>query len=325
MPTRTTVVFDLGGVLIDWNPRHLYHKLFAGDDAAMEHFLANICTTEWNLQQDGGRPFAEACAELKSEHPDHAGMIDAWFLRFDEMMAGPIAETVEIMAELRDRGTPLYALSNWSAETFPFAQKRFHFLQWFQGILLSAEVRLTKPDPRIFQHFLQVFALDPAQAVYIDDLPRNVEAAGALGMHAILFTNSVELRRELVQVGLLHPVGQIDHAAAWVSDLEQARAFYERWFKATAAPVYASSTRNLKSCFLSLGSGARLELMTSPGEPIRLAHLAISVGSREAVDQLVKAMEAAGVRIVSAPRLTGDGCYEAVIADPEGNLLEITV
>jgi lactoylglutathione lyase len=109
-----------------------------------------------------------------------------------------------------------------------------------------------------------------------------------------------------------------------VSDLERARAFYERWFKATAGPAYSSSKRNFKSCFLSLGSGAQLELMTSPGESPRLAHLAVSVGSREAVDRLVKAMEADGVRIVSAPRLTGDGYYEAVIADTEGNLLEIT-
>ena len=156
MSTRTTVVFDLGGVLIDWNPRHLYRKLFAGDDGAMEHFLAKICTTEWNLQQDAGRTFADACTSLRSEHPSHAEMIDAWFARFDEMMAGPITGTVDVLAELRARDVPLYALSNWSAETFPFAQKRFEFLKWFRGILLSAEVRLVKPDPRIFQHFLQV-------------------------------------------------------------------------------------------------------------------------------------------------------------------------
>jgi 2-haloacid dehalogenase len=321
---RSVAVFDLGGVLIDWNPRHLYRKLFAGDDAAMEHFLANVCTPSWNLQQDAGRTFAEACASLKLEHPSYAELIDAWFQRQDEMLAGPLPGTVEILAELRARGVSLYALSNWSAETFPIALKRFEFLQWFRGILLSGEVRLLKPDPRMFQLFFETFAINPAQAVFIDDHPPNAAAAAALGMHGIRFTDPTALRNELTKVGLLNPVGQIDHAAAWVSDLGRARAFYERWFKATAGPLYSSSQRDFQSCFLSLGSGARLELMRSPAEVARPAHLAVSVGSRDAVDRLVKAMEAAGVRIVGRPRFTGDGYYEAVIADSEGNLLEIT-
>jgi len=324
MPHRSVAVFDLGGVLIDWNPRYLYRKLFHGDDAAMEHFLATICTPSWNAQQDAGRSFAEACASLKLEHPNHAGLIDAWIQRQEEMVTGPIAGTVDILGELRARGVPLYALSNWSAETFPISLKRFEFLRWFKGVLLSGEVRLIKPDPRIFQLFLETHAVDPAHAVYIDDLPSNVEAAAALGMHSILFTDPSALRSELVKLGLLDPVGQIDHVAAWVADLERARTFYERWFKATAGPMYSSSKRDFKSFYLSLGSGARLELMASPGESPRPAHLAVSVGSREAVDGLVKAMEADGVRIVSAPRLTGDGYYEAVIADTEGNLVEIT-
>jgi lactoylglutathione lyase len=109
-----------------------------------------------------------------------------------------------------------------------------------------------------------------------------------------------------------------------VSDLERARAFYERWFKATAGPKYSSGKRDFTSYFLSIGSGAHLELMTSPGEVARLAHLALSVGSRNVVDHLVKAMEAAGVQIVSGPRLTGDGYYEASVIDTEGNLIEIT-
>ena len=334
MANRSVAVFDLGGVLIDWNPRHLYRKLFRGDDAAMEHFLATVCTPSWNLQQDAGRPFAEACASLKLEHPTHADLIDAWIQRYDEMLAGPISGAVEILAELRAREVPLFALSNWSAETFPFALKRFDFLQWFQGVVLSGEARLLKPDPRIFQLFLETHAVDPAHTIYIDDLKPNVEAATALGMHGILFTDPPALRRELVKLRLLDPlelarvgpdlVGQIDHAAAWVSDLDRARAFYGRWFKATATSTYSSSKRDFQSCFLSFASGTRLELMASPGESPRLAHLAVSVGSRAAVDRVVKEMEAAGVRIVSLPRLTGDGYYEAVIADPEGNLLEIT-
>src|ERR1700730_1890138 len=196
------VVFDLGGVLIDWNPRHLYRKLFQ-HEAEMEDFLANICTAQWNLQQDAGRSFAEACAALKLEHPDKADMIDAWFERFDEMMAGPIAGTVDILAELREREVPIYALSNWSAETFPFARRRFEFLQWFHAIVLSAEVHLVKPDPRIFQCFCEKVSLIPEQIIYIDDLSHNVDAASRIGMSAIPFTRLASLREELVQFGLL--------------------------------------------------------------------------------------------------------------------------
>jgi 2-haloacid dehalogenase len=203
MPNRSIAVFDLGGVLIDWNPRYLYRKLFDGDDEAMEHFLANICTSNWNAQQDAGRTLAEACALLKRDHPAHAKFIDAWMERYDEMLAGPIHGTVDVLAELRRRGVPIYALSNWSAETFPAALKRFDFLRWFRGTLLSGDVRLLKPDPRIFNVFFETHGVDPAQAVYIDDLPANVDAARALGMHGIRFTDPAALRGELVQVGLI--------------------------------------------------------------------------------------------------------------------------
>jgi 2-haloacid dehalogenase len=205
---RSIAVFDLGGVLIDWNPRYLYRKLFNGDDAAMEHFLANVCTSSWNAQQDAGRPFAEACATLKSEHPGHDELIDAWFQRQPEMVSGPIQGTVDILAELRARKVPLYALSNWSAETFPISLKRFDFLHWFDGTLLSGDARLIKPDPRIFKLFFETHAVDPADAVYIDDNKPNVETAKALGMHGILFTDPPALRKELTELGLLDRAGQ---------------------------------------------------------------------------------------------------------------------
>ena len=319
----SVAVFDLGGVLIDWNPRHLYRKLFE-HEADMEHFLENICTTEWNQQQDAGRSFAQACAALKLEHPKDAEMIDAWFERFDEMIAGPITGTVDILSELRERKVSIYALSNWSAETFPFAQRRFEFLQWFRAIFLSAEVRLVKPDPRIFKRFCETFALRPEQIVYIDDLQHNVEAARRIGMHGIRFSDPALLRQELVQFGLLRSRGRIEHVAAWVSNLDRARGFYERWFHAASTPEYSSAKREFRSRFLSLDGGPRLELMVSPKEPPRHDHIAISVGSRPAVDRLVKEMEVAGIRIVSHPRVTGDGYYEAVIEDSEGNLVEIT-
>jgi len=202
-PVRNVVVFDVGGVLIDWNPRHLYRKLFAGDEPAMEDFLANVCTHEWNRGQDAGRSFAEGARLLKLEYPDKAELIDAYGARFDEMMPGPIAGTVEIVAELRERGTPLYVLSNFSAETFPPALERFDFLHWFRDIVISGEVGVIKPDPRIYEIMLARFAIDPHRAVYIDDVAGNTEAARPFGIHGIHFTTPGALREELVRLALL--------------------------------------------------------------------------------------------------------------------------
>ena len=200
---RSVVVFDLGGVLIDWDPRHLYRKLFRGDEPAMEHFLANVCTHEWNRCQDAGRSFAEGARLLKLQHPQHAELIDAYGVRFDEMMAGPIVGVVEILAELRERGTPLYLLSNFSAETFSPALERFDFLRWFHGTVISGEVGVIKPDPRIYEIMLARFAIDPHRAVYIDDVAANAEAARPFGIHGIHFTTPDALREELVQLALL--------------------------------------------------------------------------------------------------------------------------
>jgi 2-haloacid dehalogenase len=203
IPVRSIVVFDLGGVLIDWDPRYLYRRLFNGDEAAIEHFLSTVCTREWNLAQDAGRSFAEGARLLKQQHPDKAEWIDAYGARFDEMMAGPIAGTVEVLAELRDRGTPLYGLTNWSAETYPLALKRFEFLTWFRGILVSGEVGATKPDPRIYALMLARFAIDPQRAVYIDDSAANAEAARRFGILGIHFTTPEALREEFVRLALL--------------------------------------------------------------------------------------------------------------------------
>ena len=200
---RDIVVFDLGGVLIEWDPRHLYRKLFAGDEAAMEHFLANVCTHEWNRGQDAGRSFAEGARLLKADHPDKAELIDAYCARFDEMMPGPIAGSVEILGELKERGTAVYCLTNFSAETYPPTFERFEFLRWFHGILVSGQVGLIKPDPRIFELLVERFAIDPERAVYIDDVAANVAAARPFGIHAIHFTTPTALRGELVALGLL--------------------------------------------------------------------------------------------------------------------------
>ena len=200
---RSIVVFDLGGVLIDWNPRHLYRKLFAKDEAAMEVFLTSICSQHWNECQDAGRSFAEAAALLREKHPEHGPLIDAYGARFDEMMKGPIEGSVAILETLHRRGVPLFALSNWSRETFPLAQRRFEFLTLFRGTVISGEVGLIKPDPRIFQYLLDRFEIAPADAIYIDDNPRNAAAAAALGLHGIHFTSPPQLRRELEGLRLL--------------------------------------------------------------------------------------------------------------------------
>jgi len=204
---RSVVVFDLGGVLIDWDPRHLYRKLFAGDERAMEHFLSTVCTHEWNRCQDAGRSFAEGARLLKAEHPDKAELIDAYGARFDEMIAGSIPGSLEILADLKNSGTPLFGLTNWSAETYPSARERFSFLSWFRGILVSGEVGVIKPDPRIFELLIERFAIPPEGSVYIDDIETNALAARPIGIHAIHFTTPAALRQELVELGLLrsHP------------------------------------------------------------------------------------------------------------------------
>jgi len=200
---RRIVVFDIGGVLLEWNPRHLYRKLFPGDEAAMEDFLANVCTVEWNERQDAGRTFAEAHAELLPRHADKSHLIDAFGKRFDEMIAGPIEGTVGILAELKRAGVPRYALTNWSAETFPPARTRYEFLSWFDGIVVSGEEGVIKPDARIFRILLDRYRIPAEEAVFIDDNPRNAAAAHALGIHGIHFRTPELLRRELETIGIL--------------------------------------------------------------------------------------------------------------------------
>ena len=190
------VVFDLGGVLIRWDPRTLYRKLLR-DEAEVEAFLSEVCTAEWNHRQDEGRTCAEATAELTARHPDKADLIAAYYDRWLEMLGGAIDGTVAILAELDAAGVPLYAISNWSRETFHHARARFDFLSRFRDIVVSGEVGLAKPDPRIFQLFLERHRLTAGQCLFIDDVARNVDAARALGMPAIRFESPDQLRSEL--------------------------------------------------------------------------------------------------------------------------------
>jgi 2-haloacid dehalogenase len=198
-----SVVFDLGGVLIDWNPRYLYRKLFNGDEQAMEHFLANVCNGPWNLRQDEGRSWADAIEVACADHPQHRPLIAAYRERWDEMLNGPIDGTLEIVAELKAKGIPLYALTNWSAETFPIAKERYEFLGWFRDILVSGDEKLIKPDRRIYELQLSRNGLVAAESVFVDDARHNVEGARAAGMAALHFQTPERLRRDLTSLGLL--------------------------------------------------------------------------------------------------------------------------
>ncbi|WP_448101765.1 HAD family hydrolase [Luteibacter jiangsuensis] len=200
---RDVVIFDFGGVLIDWNPRYLYRKLFGDDEAAMEAFLAEVTTPEWNLQQDAGRSWDEAVRLLTEEHPTKAELIAAYQHRWEETLGGAIDDSLHILRELKDAGHPLYGLTNWSQETFPVAIERFDFLALFDGIVVSGQEGMVKPDPKLYQTLLERYDVDPARAVFIDDNKANVDAAEAFGIHGIHFHTPAQLRAELVALGFL--------------------------------------------------------------------------------------------------------------------------
>jgi 2-haloacid dehalogenase len=198
-----TILFDLGAVLIDWNPRYLYRPIFNGDEKAMEHFLSEVAPPWWNLEIDAGKTFDRAVAERIAVHPDHADKIALWRDGWEKMLKDEIAGSVEILGELRNKGHRLHALTNWSAETFPIARRRFEFLKWFENIVVSGEVGLAKPDPRIFALTIERCKLDPSRTVFIDDSLKNVEAGRDAGMHALHFRDPDQLRADLARLGVL--------------------------------------------------------------------------------------------------------------------------
>lgn len=196
------VVFDVGGVLLDWNPRHLYRTVFS-DEEEMERFLAEVCTLDWHRAHDLGMPFTTSCAALAVRHPEYADEIWAWGRRSEDMVAGPIDGTVEILAELRERGVPCFALTNMEAETYPRRRERYAFMRWFEGTVVSAIEGIAKPDPEIFRRLLVRFGLNAGTTAFIDDSPVNIEAAAAMGMPTHLFRTPEQLRDWLVRAGAL--------------------------------------------------------------------------------------------------------------------------
>lgn len=197
-----TVIFDLGGVLIDWNPDYLYKTIFDSEEE-MKWFYDNICTLDWNEEQDAGRDLNEGTELLVKKFPEHEHNIRAYYSRWEEMLNGPIHDTVEIFKELKSSGSyQLLALTNWSHQTFPIALERFDFLHWFDGKVVSGEEKTRKPFLDIYEMVINRYHVDPASAVYIDDNARNLVPARELGMAAIHFKNSAQLKLDLKELGV---------------------------------------------------------------------------------------------------------------------------
>jgi len=196
------VVFDIGGVLLDWNPRHLYRRLFT-DEAEMERFLGEVCSPAWHAPHDRGVPTAASCAELASRYPEFAEQIEAWSSRSEEMIGGVFTGTVEVLRAVRETGVPCYAVTNMEAETYPLRLQRFPFLSCFDGTIVSGREGVAKPEPAIFMRLLDRFGLTPGTTLMIDDMQENLDAAAVLGIQTLLFRSSRWLRTDLEAAGVL--------------------------------------------------------------------------------------------------------------------------
>ena len=196
------IVFDLGAVLIEWDPRHLYRKVFA-DREKMEWFLTNVCHNDWNLEQDRGRSFDDAVAEAISRHPEWEREIKLYRDRWIEMVPGDIPATVQILEELHAKGAPLYAITNWNGDTFRITQGRFKFLSLFRDIVVSGDEKMVKPNYKIFDLFCLRNNLDPVNCLFIDDSLKNIKGAQTIGMNTHHFTSPEGLRADLKRRNLL--------------------------------------------------------------------------------------------------------------------------
>ena len=203
MTKLNTVIFDLGGVLIDWNPDYVYKTIFSNPEE-LKWFYENICTADWNEEQDAGRSLQAATEELITQFPEHEANIRVYYDRWEEMLGGPIVGTVDVLKELKEAAsTRLYALTNWSAETFPVALGRYDFLHWFDGRLVSGEEKTRKPFADIYEKLITRFDINPEESIYIDDNVRNLHPAKDLGMHTIHFQSPDQLRIELIKLNVI--------------------------------------------------------------------------------------------------------------------------
>jgi 2-haloacid dehalogenase len=203
MENIKAIIFDLGNVLIDWNPDYVFDKLF-DDKEKKKHFFQNICTMDWNEQQDAGRSIKEATEELVAKYPEWKEYIEAYYGKWAEMLGGPIHDTVEVFRQLKETGKyKLYALTNWSAELFPIALELYEFLHWFDGRVVSGEEKMRKPHPEFYHVLLNRYHLKPEETLFIDDSLRNIKAAEELGITSIHFRNPQQLKDALLEKSLL--------------------------------------------------------------------------------------------------------------------------
>jgi 2-haloacid dehalogenase len=200
---QPALVFDFGGVLVDWDPHYLYRPFFNGDDAAIDRFMQEIGFHDWNIQQDGGRSFDEGVAVLSAQFPQYAPLIRAYHERYADSIVGPITGTVDIVRACHAAGYPLYGLSNWAQEKFDLVRPQYNFFECFDDILISSTVNLVKPDPRIFEIFLKRIGRRAEECVYIDDSAVNAAMADRLGFITIRFESPRQLAVELDRLGVL--------------------------------------------------------------------------------------------------------------------------
>lgn len=204
MADINTIIFDLGGVLIDWNPGYVFDENYFESKEQREFFFNNVCTADWNENQDAGYPIAKATEEKLAEFPEWEKPIRDFYGRWVDMLGGPIQETVDIFKELKQNSDlKFYALTNWSAETFPVALERFDFLHWFDGRVVSGEEKMRKPFPEFYQLLLNRYDVRPEEALFIDDNLRNVIAAESLGIKSIYFKQHSQLKDDLTIFGLI--------------------------------------------------------------------------------------------------------------------------
>lgn len=195
------IVFDFGGVLIDWNPAYLYNKEFE-DESEMNYFLENICNSDWNVQQDAGRSLTEATKLLQAKHPEHKEMIGLFYSRWEEMLGGDLKENVAILKKLKPK-FPIYGLTNWSAETITIAYEKYDFFELLNGIVVSGDEKLIKPDPKLYQVLLDRYNLKANESLFIDDNLKNIETAQKMGFHTIHLTEDTDLEKEVKDMKLL--------------------------------------------------------------------------------------------------------------------------
>jgi 2-haloacid dehalogenase len=197
------IVFDFGGVLVDWNPRHLYAEEFQ-DHNEMEYFLKSVCSPEWNSRQDAGRSFSDGILELEKHYPNYSNMIRKYFTEWHRMLKDEISENVDVLLQVQKKQQyNLYGLTNWSTETMPIARQRFSFFDIFIGIVISGEEKMIKPDKNIYRLLLDRYSIEAKHSLFIDDSFANVQTALEMGFHALHYHRDLNLESEFQRLGIL--------------------------------------------------------------------------------------------------------------------------